>query len=64
MSLFFLQNLLSSIRIRIQKNFWIRISKKWMRIHSPASSFDLLTKFTLIRGGYFNKITAADLLAY
>ena len=24
------------IRIRIQKKCWIRIRKKWMRIHSPA----------------------------
>ena len=30
-----LQIFLGWIRIRIEKNSWIRIRKKWMRIHSP-----------------------------
>ena len=31
----FLQSFLSWIRIRIEKNCWIRICKKWMGIYSP-----------------------------
>ena len=36
MRLFFTNYVLSWSRIRIQKNGWIRIRKKWMRIHSSA----------------------------
>ena len=32
---YFVLNLLSWIRICIQKHYWIRIRKKWMLIHSP-----------------------------
>ena len=50
-----LQILLGWIRIRIEKNSWLRIRKKWMRIRSPASIWqNVVDLFSEKKGDYIS----------